>query len=156
MTVPVGGAGEEAGCSAPPLSLPPSLPSCGRPHSCPGELWAGPHFPICPPHTDAPSISAVNAVVLAAVGEEALLACEASGVPPPRVIWYRGTWGRVGPADCPTGAVKDQFSRTVFRGCSEWGVWGERPFPAAPTSPTSPTPASTQPMQPSAVVVGRT
>ncbi|XP_032334547.1 hemicentin-2 isoform X3 [Camelus ferus] len=41
-------------------------------------------------HTDPPSISAVNAVVLAAVGEEAVLACEASGVPPPRVIWYRG------------------------------------------------------------------
>ncbi|XP_046530474.1 hemicentin-2 isoform X1 [Equus quagga] len=41
-------------------------------------------------YTDAPSVSAVNAVVLAAVGEEALLACEASGVPPPRVIWYRG------------------------------------------------------------------
>ncbi|XP_060056373.1 hemicentin-2 isoform X2 [Erinaceus europaeus] len=41
-------------------------------------------------YTDPPSISAVNAVVLAAVGEEAMLACEPSGVPPPRVIWYRG------------------------------------------------------------------
>uniref|UniRef100_A0A8C6W1G7 Hemicentin 2 n=1 Tax=Nannospalax galili TaxID=1026970 RepID=A0A8C6W1G7_NANGA len=41
-------------------------------------------------YTDPPSISAVNAVVLAAVGEEAVLLCRASGVPRPRVIWYRG------------------------------------------------------------------
>ncbi|XP_026959903.1 hemicentin-2-like [Sagmatias obliquidens] len=40
-------------------------------------------------YADPPSVSATNAVVLAAVGEEAVLACEASGVPPPRVIWYR-------------------------------------------------------------------
>uniref|UniRef100_M3YMQ2 Hemicentin 2 n=1 Tax=Mustela putorius furo TaxID=9669 RepID=M3YMQ2_MUSPF len=42
-------------------------------------------------YTDPPSISAVNAVVLAAVGDEAVLVCDVSGVPPPRVIWYRGT-----------------------------------------------------------------
>ncbi|XP_060245885.1 hemicentin-2 [Meriones unguiculatus] len=41
-------------------------------------------------YTDPPSISAVNAVVLTAVGEEAVLLCAASGVPPPRIIWYRG------------------------------------------------------------------
>uniref|UniRef100_F1S0Y1 Hemicentin-2 n=1 Tax=Sus scrofa TaxID=9823 RepID=F1S0Y1_PIG len=41
-------------------------------------------------YADPPSISPINAVVLAAVGEEAVLACKASGVPPPRVIWYRG------------------------------------------------------------------
>ncbi|XP_057580791.1 hemicentin-2 [Hippopotamus amphibius kiboko] len=41
-------------------------------------------------YADPPSVSAVNAMVLAAIGEEAVLACEASGVPPPRVIWYRG------------------------------------------------------------------
>ncbi|KAF4016760.1 hypothetical protein G4228_008189 [Cervus hanglu yarkandensis] len=41
-------------------------------------------------YTDPPSVSAVNGVVLAAEGEEAVLACEATGVPPPRVIWYRG------------------------------------------------------------------
>ncbi|XP_058997342.1 hemicentin-2 [Mustela lutreola] len=41
-------------------------------------------------YTDPPSISAVNAVVLAAVGDEAVLVCDVSGVPPPRVIWYRG------------------------------------------------------------------
>ncbi|KAM9207753.1 hemicentin-2 [Dugong dugon] len=41
-------------------------------------------------YTDPPSISAVNAVVLAEVGKEAVLVCKASGVPPPRVIWYRG------------------------------------------------------------------
>uniref|UniRef100_A0A2K6FSN4 Hemicentin 2 n=1 Tax=Propithecus coquereli TaxID=379532 RepID=A0A2K6FSN4_PROCO len=41
-------------------------------------------------YTDPPSVSAVSGVVLAAVGAEAVLACEASGVPPPRVVWYRG------------------------------------------------------------------
>uniref|UniRef100_A0A452F193 Hemicentin 2 n=1 Tax=Capra hircus TaxID=9925 RepID=A0A452F193_CAPHI len=41
-------------------------------------------------YTDTPSVSAVNGVVLAAEGEEAVLACVATGVPPPRVIWYRG------------------------------------------------------------------
>ncbi|CAK7291594.1 HMCN2 [Vulpes lagopus] len=41
-------------------------------------------------YTDPPTASAVNAVVLAAVGEEAMLLCEVSGVPLPRVIWYRG------------------------------------------------------------------
>ncbi|XP_008585904.1 PREDICTED: hemicentin-2-like, partial [Galeopterus variegatus] len=41
-------------------------------------------------YADPPAISAKNAVVLAAVGEEAVLVCEASGVPQPRVIWYRG------------------------------------------------------------------
>ncbi|XP_072604459.1 hemicentin-2 isoform X2 [Vulpes vulpes] len=41
-------------------------------------------------YTDPPTASAVNAVVLAAVGEEAVLLCEVSGVPLPRVIWYRG------------------------------------------------------------------
>ncbi|VTJ68807.1 Hypothetical predicted protein [Marmota monax] len=41
-------------------------------------------------YTEPPSISAVNAVVLAAVGDEAVLECKASGVPSPRVIWYRG------------------------------------------------------------------
>uniref|UniRef100_A0A4X1TD56 Hemicentin-2 n=1 Tax=Sus scrofa TaxID=9823 RepID=A0A4X1TD56_PIG len=60
-----------------------------------GSLWAGPDSSSAP-HTDPPSISPINAVVLAAVGEEAVLACKASGVPPPRVIWYRGTlvWER--------------------------------------------------------------
>ncbi|XP_047380794.1 hemicentin-2 [Sciurus carolinensis] len=41
-------------------------------------------------YTDPPSISAVNAVVLVAMGDEAVLVCQASGVPPPRVVWYRG------------------------------------------------------------------
>ncbi|XP_066112042.1 hemicentin-2 isoform X1 [Saccopteryx bilineata] len=41
-------------------------------------------------YTDPPSVSAVSGVVLAAVGQEAVLACEASGEPLPRVIWYRG------------------------------------------------------------------
>ncbi|XP_045626988.1 hemicentin-2 [Ursus americanus] len=41
-------------------------------------------------HTDPPSVSAVKAVVLAAIGNEAVLVCDVSGVPPPRVVWYRG------------------------------------------------------------------
>ncbi|KAM5299409.1 LOW QUALITY PROTEIN: hemicentin-2 [Ctenodactylus gundi] len=41
-------------------------------------------------YTDPPSVSAVNAVVLAAAGQEAVLMCAVSGVPPPRLIWYRG------------------------------------------------------------------
>ncbi|KAM6184061.1 hemicentin-2 [Erethizon dorsatum] len=41
-------------------------------------------------YTDPPSVSAVNAVVLTAVGQEAVLGCKATGVPPPRVVWYRG------------------------------------------------------------------
>lgn len=52
----------------------------------------------CSPATlaDPPAVSAVRAVVLAAAGEEAVLECEASGIPPPRIIWYRGTWGEAG------------------------------------------------------------
>ncbi|KFO31930.1 Hemicentin-2 [Fukomys damarensis] len=41
-------------------------------------------------YTDAPSVSAAKSMVLAAVGEEAVLGCVVSGVPPPRVIWYHG------------------------------------------------------------------
>uniref|UniRef100_G3U790 Ig-like domain-containing protein n=3 Tax=Elephantidae TaxID=9780 RepID=G3U790_LOXAF len=41
-------------------------------------------------YAEPPSVSAVSAVVLAAVGKEALLVCKASGAPPPRVVWYRG------------------------------------------------------------------
>jgi hypothetical protein len=52
-------------------------------------------------HTDPPSVSAVNAVVLTAVGEEAVLLCAASGVPPPRVIWYRGEFSGEKPRKCP-------------------------------------------------------
>uniref|UniRef100_A0A5F8G3C9 Hemicentin 2 n=1 Tax=Monodelphis domestica TaxID=13616 RepID=A0A5F8G3C9_MONDO len=41
-------------------------------------------------YTEPPSVSALRPVVLAPIGEEAVLECKASGVPPPRVIWYRG------------------------------------------------------------------
>ncbi|XP_072488817.1 hemicentin-2 isoform X3 [Notamacropus eugenii] len=41
-------------------------------------------------YTEPPSVSALRRVVRAPVGEEAVLECKASGVPPPRVIWYRG------------------------------------------------------------------
>lgn len=58
----------------------------------------GPKFPFCS-HTDPPSVSAVKAVVLAAIGNEAVLVCDVSGVPPPRVVWYRGTSG--GPSGAP-------------------------------------------------------
>ncbi|EPY83251.1 hypothetical protein CB1_000583001, partial [Camelus ferus] len=50
----------------------------------------GSHTASQPVLGDLPSISVINAVVLAAVGEEAVLPCEASGVPPHRVIWYQG------------------------------------------------------------------
>lgn len=52
-------------------------------------------------HTDPPSVSAVNAVVLTAVGEEAVLQCSVSGVPPPRVIWYRGEFNGEKPRKRP-------------------------------------------------------
>ncbi|KAM5259263.1 hemicentin-2 isoform 1-T1 [Hipposideros larvatus] len=58
-------------------------------------------------YTDPPSVSAVNAVVLAAVGEEAVLVCEASGVPPPRVIWYRGGLEMIlGPEGSSSGTLR--------------------------------------------------
>ncbi|KAM5331532.1 hemicentin-2 [Glossophaga mutica] len=58
-------------------------------------------------YTDLPSISAVSAVVLAAVGQEAVLACEASGVPPPRVVWYRGGLEVIlAPGDSSSGTLR--------------------------------------------------
>nr|KAF6314649.1 hemicentin 2 [Myotis myotis] len=58
-------------------------------------------------HTDPPSVSAVSAVVLAAVGQEAVLACEVSGVPPPRLIWYReGLEMILAPEDSSSGALR--------------------------------------------------
>ena len=88
----------------------------------------------------------MNAVVLAAVGEEVVLACEASGVPPPRVIWYRGTLGGGrGP-----GGSAFQDGRG---GHSEWGVWRERTVSGSPTP--IPRPASTQLMQVGSVVRSR-
>ncbi|XP_014387685.1 PREDICTED: LOW QUALITY PROTEIN: hemicentin-2 [Myotis brandtii] len=63
-------------------------------------------------HTDPPSVSAVNAVVLAAVGQEAVLACEASGVPPPRLIWYReGLEMILAPEDSSSGALRIPVAR---------------------------------------------
>ena len=93
------------------------------------------------PHTDPPSVSAVNGVVLAAEGEEAVLACEATGVPLPRVIWYRGTWigWGEGPAEgaCRRGlrgALEDQLFRTVMGGTRN-GVSGEKDCFKQPPSP---------------------
>lgn len=86
-----------------------------------------PNFPSAP-HADPPSVSAVHAVVLAAVGQEAVLACEASGVPPPRVIWYRGTWGgERGLRNCPAGALGEQPLG--------WGVRGETAHFSSPHPP---------------------
>lgn len=62
-------------------------------------------------HTDPPSVSAVNAVVLTAVGEEAVLLCVASGVPPPRIIWYRGTFDGEKPRKCPPGPWTYSFQK---------------------------------------------
>ncbi|XP_053523819.1 hemicentin-2 [Artibeus jamaicensis] len=58
-------------------------------------------------YTDMPSISAVSAVVLTAVGQEAVLACEVSGVPPPRVVWYRGGLEVIlAPGDSSSGTLR--------------------------------------------------
>ncbi|XP_061289826.1 hemicentin-2 isoform X2 [Bos javanicus] len=58
-------------------------------------------------YTDPPSVSAVNGVVLAAKGEEAVLECEATGVPPPRVIWYRGDLEMIlAPEDSISGMLR--------------------------------------------------
>ncbi|XP_035878268.1 hemicentin-2 [Phyllostomus discolor] len=58
-------------------------------------------------YTDLPSISAVSAVVLAAAGQEAVLECEASGVPLPRVVWYRGGLEVIlAPGDSSSGTLR--------------------------------------------------
>lgn len=104
-----------------------------------------PKSPICSSHADPPTASAVNAVVLAAVGEEAVLLCEVSGVPLPRVIWYRGTSGGGGAwEDVPSVSphVETQFSRTVMRGGAlRMGYLGGL---ACSSSTPSPGPASTR------------
>lgn len=99
------GVGEEAG--AQPHLVPAAPPPAA--FSLQGVCGLVPNSPSAP-HTDPPSVSATNAVVLAAVGEEAVLACEASGVPPPRVIWYRGTLGGgSGPWAIPLGPWRVSF-----------------------------------------------
>ncbi|XP_054980117.1 LOW QUALITY PROTEIN: hemicentin-2 [Sorex araneus] len=63
-------------------------------------------------YTDPPSVSPVSAVVLAAVGEAAVLECQATGAPPPRIIWYRG--GRemiLPPADSSAGTLRIPVTR---------------------------------------------
>jgi hypothetical protein len=71
-----------------------------------------------PAHTDPPSASAVNAVMLTAVGEEAMLACAVSGVPPPRVIWYRGVLG----GDSSLGILRICFpEKSLVGGDYYWG-----------------------------------
>uniref|UniRef100_A0ABI8A9U9 Ig-like domain-containing protein n=1 Tax=Felis catus TaxID=9685 RepID=A0ABI8A9U9_FELCA len=63
-------------------------------------------------YTDPPSVSAINAVVLAAVGEEAVLVCEVSGVPPPRVVWYRGGLEMIlGPEGSSSGTLRIPATR---------------------------------------------
>ncbi|XP_069039515.1 hemicentin-1 isoform X2 [Lepisosteus oculatus] len=41
-------------------------------------------------YTEPPGISVVNPAVLVAAGEEAILECQPTGVPPPLVTWYKG------------------------------------------------------------------
>ncbi|XP_039085354.1 hemicentin-2 [Hyaena hyaena] len=63
-------------------------------------------------YTDPPSASAVNAVVLAAVGDEAVLVCDVSGVPPPRVVWYRGGLEMIlGPGGSGSGTLRIPAAR---------------------------------------------
>ncbi|XP_054440698.1 hemicentin-2 [Pteronotus mesoamericanus] len=80
-------------------------------------------------YADPPSIAAVSAVVLAAAGQEALLACEASGVPPPRVVWYRGVLEMIpGPEGSSSGTLRIPAARESDAGvytcqaASELGV----------------------------------
>lgn len=74
--------------------------------------------PTVPPlaHTDPPSVSAVNAVVLTAVGQEAVLLCAASGVPPPRIIWYRGALNGEEAQEMSTRVPDLQFSERSLAG----------------------------------------
>uniref|UniRef100_H0VN85 Hemicentin 2 n=1 Tax=Cavia porcellus TaxID=10141 RepID=H0VN85_CAVPO len=58
-------------------------------------------------YADPPSVSAVNSVVLAAVGQEAVLGCMATGAPPPRVVWYRGDLEMIlAPEDSSLGVLR--------------------------------------------------
>ncbi|XP_066569261.1 hemicentin-1 isoform X1 [Amia ocellicauda] len=41
-------------------------------------------------YTEPPSISVVKPTVMVAAGEDAILECQSSGVPPPLVTWYKG------------------------------------------------------------------
>lgn len=74
-----------------PSLSPWPCPCCGKPPPCSGEFAGWSQAPDrSPPTTDPPAVTPASALVLATVGEEAVLVCEASGVPQPRVIWYRG------------------------------------------------------------------
>ncbi|XP_063100238.1 hemicentin-2 isoform X2 [Cavia porcellus] len=58
-------------------------------------------------YADPPLVSAVNSVVLAAVGQEAVLGCMATGAPPPRVVWYRGDLEMIlAPEDSSSGVLR--------------------------------------------------
>ena len=103
------------------LCLQPPSPAVGSHSLILGGLWVGPKLPPAP-HTDLPSISAVSAVVLAVVGQEAVLVCEASGVPPPQVVWYRGMWRGEGGL---LGSWRISFLEQSVGEHFEWGVWGE-------------------------------
>ena len=129
------GGGEEAG--AQPHPGPSTPPPAGETDAVALGYGLVPNFPSAP-HTDPPSVSAVNGVVLAAKGEEAVLECEATGVPPPRVIWYRGTcigWGeglQKGPAGGPEGSAFQDSHEGTWNGVSgENGL-----FQAAPVTPS--------------------
>ncbi|XP_038601048.1 LOW QUALITY PROTEIN: hemicentin-2 [Tachyglossus aculeatus] len=59
--------------------------------------------------TELPTISAVSPEVQVQTGEEAVLQCVASGVPPPRVIWYRGGLEMIlAPDGAQTGTLRIQ------------------------------------------------
>lgn len=95
-------------------------------------------------HTDPPSVSAVNAVVLTAVGEEAVLLCAASGVPPPRVIWYRGEFNGEKPRKCPPWPWTYSFQKVPGRQGFPTGK-GLGVVTGEPTGPSNHTPAALEP-----------
>ncbi|XP_067398294.1 hemicentin-2 [Emydura macquarii macquarii] len=54
-------------------------------------------------YTESPRITAVTPVVQTLLGEDAMLECHVSGVPPPQIIWYKGEQEV---ASSPPGALR--------------------------------------------------
>lgn len=93
-------------------------------------------------HADPPSVSAVNAVVLTAVGEEAVLLCAVSGVPPPRVIWYRGEFSGEKPRECPPWPWTYSFMKGPWKAGTPNREGGGVVVTGEPTCSSNHTPAT--------------
>uniref|UniRef100_A0A8C3XUU2 Hemicentin-2 n=3 Tax=Chelydra serpentina TaxID=8475 RepID=A0A8C3XUU2_CHESE len=79
-------------------------------------------------YTESPHVAAVTPVVQALLGEDAMLECHVSGVPPPQIIWYKGRAGIDSSELCDSwegglGAVQEEDSgEYVCEAVSEAGV----------------------------------